>query len=82
MTRIVVTLDTNERRALSLLASSELRDPRLQVRYMLRSELERRGLLDVQSESARVDPSPLGETVPTATKRKPKTIPQPIPQPA
>jgi len=38
------------------------------------------GSFEMQSFPARVDPSPLGETVPTATKRKPKTIPQPIPQ--
>jgi len=84
MTRIVISLDTNERRALSLLAMSELRDPRLQMRYILRNELERRGLLGVQSESfpACVDPSPLGVPVQTATRRKTKTIPQPIPQPA
>lgn len=70
MTRIVIPLDTDERRALSLLAASELRDPRLQVRYMLRSELERRGLLDVQSESfpARVDPFPIPQA-PTATAK-------------
>jgi len=36
----------------------------------------------MQSFPARVDPSPLAERVPvpSAAKRKPKTIPQPIPQ--
>jgi len=51
---------------------------------VLRAFLSGVGNFEIQSESfpARVDPSPLGETVPTATKRKTKTIPQPIPQPA
>jgi len=47
MTRIVVTLDKDERQALSVLALNELRDPRLQARYLIRNELERRGLLQV-----------------------------------
>jgi hypothetical protein len=45
MTRIVILLDKDERRALDRLALNELRDPRLQVRYLVRTELERRGLL-------------------------------------
>jgi len=40
------------------------------------------GSFEMQSFPARVDPSPLAERVPvpSAAKRKPKTIPQPIPQ--
>lgn len=68
MTRIVIPLDTDERRALSLLAASELRDPRLQVRYILRNELERRGLLEPQ-------PIPELPTLPKPRKSA-KRIPQ------
>jgi hypothetical protein len=42
------------------------------------------GNFEIQSFPARVDPLPLADPVPTATKtkRKPNTIPQPIPQTA
>lgn len=43
--RIVLVLDGNERRALGLLAKLEMREPRDQARFILRAELERRGLL-------------------------------------
>jgi hypothetical protein len=51
---------------------------------LLRAFLLGVGNFEIQSFPARVDPSPLAETVPTATKTKrtPKTIPQPIPQTA
>jgi len=44
--RITITLDRKERAALMQLASSEMREPRDQVRYILRNELKRLGLID------------------------------------
>ncbi|RLC96637.1 MAG: hypothetical protein DRI77_08315 [Chloroflexi bacterium] len=43
--RVVVTLEQPEYSALLKVARVELRDPRDQLRYILRCELERRGLL-------------------------------------
>lgn len=51
LTRIVIPLEVEERRALDMLAVRELRDPREQVRFILRAELERRGLLSLPSYS-------------------------------
>jgi hypothetical protein len=45
MTRVIVTLRNDEREALTRLALAEYRTPRDQARYILRQELERRGLL-------------------------------------
>jgi hypothetical protein len=52
--RIVLTLDAREKGALNTLAKQELREPREQARFILRQELERRGLLpdDRQPETA------------------------------
>ena len=46
MSKIVLTLAEEEQKALTALALSELRIPADQVRYMLRRELERLGLLN------------------------------------
>jgi hypothetical protein len=72
MTRITISLRDPEKTALRALSEIEFRDPRQQAALIIRQELQRRGLLDVQSESspAHVDPSPLA--VQTATKRKRK----------
>lgn len=43
--RMTVFLDEEEGKALKAVAQHELRYPRDQVRFILRSELERRGLL-------------------------------------
>lgn len=45
VSRIMVTLEKEERSALSDLARCELRDIRDQVRFLIRQELERQGLL-------------------------------------
>ncbi len=45
MTRVVVTLASEEREALVRLAVAELRYPTDQARFLLREGLERRGLL-------------------------------------
>lgn len=45
MIRIQISLPEEEARALAALAERELRDPREQVRHILREELERRDLL-------------------------------------
>lgn len=55
MVRLQVRLDPTEADALAKLAFRELRDPRDQVRLILRTELERRGLLNGE-------PSPRGES--------------------
>jgi hypothetical protein len=56
MARVVVTLGRIEQEALVKLALSEVRTPRDQARYILRQELERRGLLpkETQARSASV----------------------------
>jgi len=45
MVRFQISLDSDEADILALLAMSDLRDPRDQVRYILRREFERLGLL-------------------------------------
>jgi hypothetical protein len=45
MVRLQVLLDTTEANLLAQLAASELRDPRDQIRLIIRQELKRRGLL-------------------------------------
>lgn len=54
MGRISVPLSTDEREALIRIAEVECRDPRDQMRYMLREEGQRRGLIsgDEQKEKA------------------------------
>ena len=44
--RITVPLSANERQALLTLAEHECRDPREHMRYLLREELQRRGLIE------------------------------------
>jgi len=44
MTRITVPLSPEEQKALALMARQELRDPRDQIRWILREEAERRQL--------------------------------------
>lgn len=44
--RIVVTLDRDERRGLDRLAEMNLRDPRAQLRYMLREAIVKEGVLE------------------------------------
>ncbi len=44
MTRITVPLTIEERQALAQMASQELRDPRAQIKWLLREEAERRGI--------------------------------------
>jgi hypothetical protein len=46
--RFQVRLDEEESRLLARVAADELRDPREQLRYLLRQDLERRGLLPVE----------------------------------
>jgi len=46
MTKLMVTLENTEAEALAQLAYAELRDPREQLRLILRQELARRGLLN------------------------------------
>jgi hypothetical protein len=45
LVRLSVNLDREERIALDRLALKEMRDPRDQIRFILRSELKRQGLL-------------------------------------
>lgn len=47
--RIVVPLSTAERGALIKIAEIECRDPRDQLRFMLREEAGRRGLIDYEN---------------------------------
>lgn len=45
MVKLQITLEGREADALAELAARELRDPREQVRFILRRELEQHGLL-------------------------------------
>jgi hypothetical protein len=61
MYRVQIVLDEDEAKALVKLAEIKIRDPRDQIRVLVRSELERQGLLrvhDLALETA--DPSDNG----------------------
>jgi hypothetical protein len=49
MIRYLISLEPEEANVLYELAASEMRDPRDQIRFILRMELERRGLLVTQT---------------------------------
>jgi len=51
MVRLQIVLDPGEAEALAMWAESELRDPRDQIRLVLRRELQRQGLLDANHEA-------------------------------
>jgi hypothetical protein len=46
--KLQVSLDSYEAEALARLAAAELRDPREQIRFILREELRRRNLLPAE----------------------------------
>jgi len=52
-TRIMISLTSKERFALSSLAKRELRSPRDQLRVILRNELQKLGFLDMDEEDSR-----------------------------
>ena len=60
MVRLQVMLDPVEAEALATWAESELRDPRDQIRLVVRRELERRGLLHIVENAPDVQESPSG----------------------
>ena len=55
MAKMVLTLHIAERDALFKLAECERRDPRAQAALLLRGELERRGLLPVNTPTPTAD---------------------------
>lgn len=63
MTRITISLRDQEKTALRALAEMEFRDPRAQAALIIRQELKRRGLLDIdaQSDGTFVDEPPAHE---------------------
>jgi hypothetical protein len=54
-TRMMVTLTDDEADALLRMADAELRDPREQLRLLLRQEARRRGLLAVEEQDGMSD---------------------------
>lgn len=58
ITRVTVTLEQPEYTALLEVAGMELRNPADQLRFVLRKELEQRGLLSTSAESG---PAPSAE---------------------
>ncbi|MBI4759883.1 MAG: hypothetical protein AB1509_13795 [Chloroflexota bacterium] len=64
MTRVVVPLTLDEFSALEELSILEFRDRREQVRYILRAELVRRGLLDTHLANTIVEGEPADELQP------------------
>lgn len=59
MIRYLISLEPEEATVLFELAASEMRDPRDQIRFILRMELERRGLLTAQTRNS-VEPADYG----------------------
>lgn len=57
MSRITLTLDPIEKKALSVLAEREFRDPRAQAALIIRQELERHGLLQAEPILVTVPPT-------------------------
>jgi hypothetical protein len=51
MARITISLSDPEKFALRILAESEFRDPRAQAALIIRQELEKRGLLVIDSHT-------------------------------
>ena len=66
MTRITISLSDPEKMALRRLASNEFREPRDQARLILRKELERKGLLQIETPV---------DTKSTHTQEQPALIP-------
>jgi hypothetical protein len=54
--RLTINLTSQEREAIELIANSEMRDLRHQIRYVLRQELESRGLLPSDKDQIISDP--------------------------
>ena len=59
MTQITISLKDQEKMALRVLADKEFRDPRQQAALIIRKELQRRGLLILQSELSHIETSPI-----------------------
>jgi hypothetical protein len=57
--RITVRLSTDEREALQILAKAEMRDYRDQARFIIRKDLEERGLLQPTNEGEDESTTPL-----------------------
>ena len=57
MYRVQVVLDEDEAKALVKLAEIKIRDPRDQIRVLVRGELERQGLLSAREVAAASQPS-------------------------
>lgn len=54
MARLTITLKTNEKKALFRLADREYRDPRHQAALIIRTELEKKGILnEIKAEKPR-----------------------------
>jgi hypothetical protein len=64
VTRIMITLRSDESEALGVLAEKERRDPRAQAALLIRRELERVGLLQPLSpiQTVEASPRPEGQT--------------------
>jgi hypothetical protein len=54
MTRVSIPLTVDEREALRILAQQELRDPREHVRFLLRQELVKHGILATNANTGAV----------------------------
>ncbi len=64
-TRLTVTLSDDEADALVRISTAELRDPRDQLRLILRAELVQRGLLILPHETVSFPPKESGEATPS-----------------
>jgi hypothetical protein len=62
MTRIMVTLEGNEPAALATMARKDLRDPREQLRFLLRREAQAQGLLSSESSIGKNGKAASGDT--------------------
>lgn len=73
-TRLKIPLEDAEYTALLCVAGDELRNPVDQMRFILRQELQRRGLLDVQSFPAPTFAAPIetAQPIPHKTRKSNK----------
>ena len=67
MIRYLISLEPVEAIALSKWSATEMRDPRDQIRFILRMELERRGFLTAQTRNP-VEPTDYGLEVQNGTR--------------
>ena len=52
MSKMMISLESDEREALIKMSEKELRNPKMQIRLILRTEFERQGLLPMSNNNS------------------------------